>query len=140
MDRFPRSTDSLERTRRRGPPLIPDVFPAVCKGDTVFVPRVFKICSQHLTSDDLKSHLIRSGKQWKEAMKSAGITLVVDGQRIEPERIRIMDLYIKHIFPPGDPNRRALLERLGIPGQVTARHTFMTSRVGRDGKSSFSRT
>jgi len=96
--------------------------PFVSDADTVFVPKVFNVCFQCLTSDTLKRHLIESRQHWKQAMKLAGIRLIVNGREIEPERV--MDLYIKHIFHPGDPSRTALITQLGIPGQVVSRHIF----------------
>ena len=82
----------------------------ILNDEPVFLFIIYNLCQKHLASDKLKDYLSKSREIWKQAHKSAGITLIYNRRELTPEYIT--DLWINGYYFHSDTNKLYILNQL----------------------------
>ncbi len=95
----------------------------VSDAEPIFLNRVYNVCEQCLTSDELKGYLHESREEWRKAFTGAGIKLVYNEKEVTPEYV--MDLWINGHYFHSDPEKASALRRLLPDEKLLTRHRFL---------------
>jgi hypothetical protein len=83
--------------------------------------RIYKVCEQHITSDELKNYLRDAQSKWKDAQKSLGIAWTHNGRELTPAYVA--NLWINGHYFHSDQDKLRELRQI-IPGELS-RFTFL---------------
>lgn len=87
----------------------------VSPSERAFLNRIYNLCEQHITSDELKNLLRDAREKWKRSQRIGGIKLVVNEREFTPAHLA--DLWINgHYFHGSidDPKTRELMQLQGL--------------------------
>lgn len=94
----------------------------VSEGEPVFLNRIYNVCEQHITNEEMR-HLLRHAREkWKQAQKSGGMKLVYNGRDLTPEHVA--DLWINGHYFHSEPEKLRELREIVVFG--LDRVTFVT--------------
>lgn len=91
--------------------------------EPVYLNRIYNLCQQFLTGDDLKGYLVQARAAWKETQKRSGLRVVLNGRELTPEFVT--DLWINGYYFHNDGEKRAVLKRLVPHERMLVRYCFL---------------
>ena len=68
----------------------------VSEKEPIYLNRIYNICQQYLTNEKHKEYLVKSRNIWKDALKSSGFKLTLNGKEMSPEVVT--DLWINGYY------------------------------------------
>lgn len=95
----------------------------ISNDEPVFLFRVYNLCYQHFTSDELKEYLVKSRETWQQELQRGGIRLNYNGHNLSPEEIT--RIWINGFYFHNDPEMRRMLESLLPHENMLVRHIFL---------------
>ena len=95
----------------------------ILKDEPVEVGRIANILWQRLTGDEPREHLVRARKRYNAELRTGGIGLVLNDQRLPPELI--LDLWINGRYFHNDERKAAAIDALDPMSTVFVRHVFL---------------
>jgi len=102
----------------------------ISKSETVFLFRIFSLCQQHLSSDNLKNSLIEARQYWSQEVRggrTGSVNYKLNEIQITPELIT--DLWINGYYFHDSPDKLRELEQLLSNHKVLVRHIFLDHLV-----------
>jgi hypothetical protein len=94
--------------------------------EAVFLFRIFNLCQQHLSSDQLKEWLIEARQLWSKEIRggrTGSVNFKLNGQNVNPEYIT--DLWINGFYFHDSPDKLRELEQLLSNHSLLVRHIFL---------------
>jgi hypothetical protein len=95
----------------------------ISNDEPIYLFKVYNLCHQHITSDELKGYLIEARQAWSQQLKQGGIRLIVNGQEISPEYIT--NLWINGYYFHNDPVKMRTLRSLLPHERTLIRQVFL---------------
>jgi hypothetical protein len=82
----------------------------ISENEDVFLNRIFNICHQRLTSDEIKQHLAQAREAFEREKQHNGILFQMDGRQFTP--LQITDLYLNSMYFHNDLESQQQLDSM----------------------------
>ena len=94
----------------------------ISEKEPVFLGRIYNICIQNVSGDDL-AKLIRSREYFHKIQRESSFKLIFNGKEVKPRKVA--ELFINGQYFHVDQNKLSFLERLGMLEKIILRDQFM---------------